>query len=86
MEKWFTAYKIPVGQWGKVFFDFLTTWLDWFFNGLSTGISAALEAMIAVAPLAAAARHRGARRRACVVPAPLDRDCGRRGARPPATS
>lgn len=48
MEKWFTAYKIPVGQWGKVFFDFLTTWLDWFFNGLSTGISAALEAMIAV--------------------------------------
>ena len=48
MEKWFTAYKIPVGQWGKVFFDFLTTWLDWIFNGLSTGISAALEAMIAV--------------------------------------
>ena len=47
MEKWFTAYKIPVGQWGKQFFDFLTTWLDWFFDGLSTGISAALEAMIA---------------------------------------
>ena len=47
MEEWFTAYKIPVGQWGKQFFDFLTAWLDWFFDGLSTGISAALEAMIA---------------------------------------
>ena len=48
MEDWFTAYKIPVGKWGELFFDFLTTWLDWFFDGLSTGISAALEAMIAV--------------------------------------
>jgi glycine betaine/proline transport system permease protein len=46
MEEWFTAYKIPVGQWGKTFFDFLTTWLDWFFDGLSTGISAALEVII----------------------------------------
>lgn len=46
MEKWFTAYKIPVGLWGKYFFDFLTDWLDWFFNGLSTGISAILDAMI----------------------------------------
>ncbi len=47
MEEWFTAYKIPVGQWGQQFFDFLTAWLDWFFDGLSTGISVALEAMIA---------------------------------------
>ena len=47
MEEWLTAYKIPVGKWGKQFFDFLTYWLDWFFDGLSTGISAALEAMIA---------------------------------------
>jgi glycine betaine/proline transport system permease protein len=46
MEDWFTAYKIPVGQWGKQFFDFLTTWLDWFFDGLSNGISAVLEALI----------------------------------------
>jgi glycine betaine/proline transport system permease protein len=48
MEDWFTAYKIPVGKGGKQFFDFLTTWLDWFFDGLSTGISTALEAMIDV--------------------------------------
>ena len=46
MEEWLTAYKIPVGQWGKQFFDFLTNWLDWFFDGLSTGISAILEATI----------------------------------------
>jgi glycine betaine/proline transport system permease protein len=46
MEDWLTAYKIPVGQWGKQFFDFLTDWLDWFFDGLSTGISVVLEAMI----------------------------------------
>src|SRR5215207_6489216 len=46
MEEWLTAYKIPVGMWGKQFFDFLTYWLDWFFDGLSTGISVALEAMI----------------------------------------
>ncbi len=46
MEKWFTAYKIPVGQWGKQFFNFLTTWLDWFFDGLSTGISTVLEMFI----------------------------------------
>ena len=81
MEEWFTAYKIPVGQWGKQFFDFLTTWLDWFFDGLSTGISAALEAMIAALlwppPLVVVARHRGAR----LAPAPLDRHRRRRRAR-----
>jgi glycine betaine/proline transport system permease protein len=47
MEEWFTAYKIPVGEWGKQFFDVLTTRFDWFFDGLSAGISAILEGMIA---------------------------------------
>jgi glycine betaine/proline transport system permease protein len=47
MEEWLTAYKIPVGMWGKQFFDFLTTWLDWFFDGLSNGITVVLDAMIA---------------------------------------
>jgi glycine betaine/proline transport system permease protein len=46
MEGWLTAYKIPVGLWGKQFFDVLTTSLDWFFDGLATGISAVLDAMI----------------------------------------
>jgi glycine betaine/proline transport system permease protein len=48
MEDWFTSYKIPVGKWGKQFFDVLTTSFDWFFDGLAKGISAVLEAMIAV--------------------------------------
>ena len=80
MEKWLTAYKIPVGQWGKQFFDFLTTWLDWFFDGLSTGISAVLEAMIAALlwppPLVIVRDLHGAR----LAAAPLHRDHRRRRA------
>jgi len=29
-----THHKIPVGQWGKEFFGFLTSYFDWFFDGL----------------------------------------------------
>ena len=47
MEEWFTAYKIPVGQWGKTFFEFLTTRFNWFFDGLAAILSAVLEFMIA---------------------------------------
>jgi glycine betaine/proline transport system permease protein len=42
-----THHKIPVGQWGKEFFGFLTSYFDWFFDGLSKGITAVLDAMIA---------------------------------------
>ena len=42
-----TQHKIPVGQWGKQFFGFLTSYFDWFFDGLSKGITTALDAMIA---------------------------------------
>jgi glycine betaine/proline transport system permease protein len=47
MEQWFTAYKIPVGQWGKTFFDFLTTRFNWFFDGLAAILSTVLEGIIA---------------------------------------
>jgi len=40
-------HKIPIGRWGKAFFDFLTDRFDWFFDGLSTIITTVLEAMIA---------------------------------------
>jgi glycine betaine/proline transport system permease protein len=43
-----TENKIPIGQWGEELFMVLTTYLDWFFDGLSTGITATLEALIAV--------------------------------------
>ena len=42
-----THHKIPVGQWGKELFGFLTSYFDWFFDGLSKGITAVLDAMIA---------------------------------------
>jgi len=48
MEDWITDHKIPVGYWGKQFFDLLTSTLDWFFDGLSRGITTALEAIIYV--------------------------------------
>ncbi len=48
MEDWITDHKIPVGYWGKQFFDVLTSTLDWFFDGLSRGITAALDAIIYV--------------------------------------
>jgi hypothetical protein len=28
-----TAWKIPIGAWGKAFFGFLTTNFEWFFDG-----------------------------------------------------
>ncbi|MGF7162041.1 glycine betaine/proline transport system permease protein [Rhodoligotrophos appendicifer] len=41
-----TDHKIPIGQWGKAFFDLLTTYLYWFFDGISLGIENSLEAVI----------------------------------------
>ncbi len=45
---WLTENKIPIGRWGKAFFDFLTDYFYWFFDGLSLGIEAGLEGMIAI--------------------------------------
>jgi glycine betaine/proline transport system permease protein len=45
--EWLTANKIPVGKWGKDFFGFLTTYFDWFFDGLSRGITFVLDGIIA---------------------------------------
>ncbi|WP_137391753.1 choline ABC transporter permease subunit [Rhodoligotrophos defluvii] len=42
-----TAHKIPIGQWGKAFFDFLTTYLYWFFDGVALAIEHTLDAAIA---------------------------------------
>jgi glycine betaine/proline transport system permease protein len=41
-----TAWKIPVGAWGKDFFTFLTTNFRWFFNGIAKGITYALDGLI----------------------------------------
>jgi glycine betaine/proline transport system permease protein len=46
MEQWLTGAKIPVGRWGKAFFDFLTDYFEWFFDSISDGLSAALDLII----------------------------------------
>lgn len=38
--------KIPVGRWGKSFFDFLTTNFAWFFDSLANGLSTVLNGMV----------------------------------------
>jgi glycine betaine/proline transport system permease protein len=41
-----TSYKIPIGRWGKQFFDFLTTYFEWFFDAISRGITSFLDTLI----------------------------------------
>ncbi|MBP0439405.1 choline ABC transporter permease subunit [Tianweitania sediminis] len=36
--------KIPIGNWGRTFFDFLTTNFAWFFDSLASTIASALDA------------------------------------------
>jgi glycine betaine/proline transport system permease protein len=38
--------QIPIGEWGKEFFDFLTTNFSWFFDRLSDGLKSVLDALI----------------------------------------
>jgi glycine betaine/proline transport system permease protein len=42
-----TSWKFPVGQWGKQFFEFLTTYFAGFFDAISRGITGFLDALIA---------------------------------------
>ncbi len=43
ISKFIAAWKIPVGQWGKSVIDFIITYFDWFFDGLSNGIEWVIE-------------------------------------------
>ncbi len=42
------ANKVPVGTWGKLFFDYLTTNFAWFFNGIAQSLTKTLEGTIHV--------------------------------------
>jgi len=44
--EWLTAYKIPVGRWSKAVVDWLTDHGAWFFDGLSVGLEAAINAIL----------------------------------------
>jgi glycine betaine/proline transport system permease protein len=41
-----TKWKLPVGQWGKQFFEFLTTYFERFFDAISRGIGFILDVLI----------------------------------------
>jgi glycine betaine/proline transport system permease protein len=41
-------WKIPIGQWGRQFFDFLTTNLAWFFDSIADGLTTVLDGLVAV--------------------------------------
>jgi glycine betaine/proline transport system permease protein len=40
------SFKIPIGRWGKAFFDFLTTNFEWFFNSTAHGLTWFLNGLI----------------------------------------
>ncbi|NGO54592.1 choline ABC transporter permease subunit [Allomesorhizobium camelthorni] len=40
------SFKIPVGRWGKAFFDFLTTNFEWFFDSVADGLTVVLDGMV----------------------------------------
>lgn len=34
-----TSWKIPIGQWGKAFIDFIVTYFQWFFDAIKTALN-----------------------------------------------
>jgi glycine betaine/proline transport system permease protein len=43
ISQWVVDHKIPIGQWGKEAFSYLTTNFEWFFDGIARGMSFVLE-------------------------------------------
>ncbi|MER9584277.1 choline ABC transporter permease subunit [Mesorhizobium sp. M0276] len=46
ISKFFVGYKIPIGEWGKAFFTFLTDNFNTFFRGLSGGLNFLLDGVV----------------------------------------
>src|SRR5690554_5821444 len=42
------SLKIPIGRWGKVFFDFLTTNFEWFFDSVAYSVAWFLDGLISL--------------------------------------
>ena len=40
------SFKIPIGQWGKAFFTFLTTNFEWFFDAIANAATYVLQGLI----------------------------------------
>ncbi|RST86069.1 choline ABC transporter permease subunit [Aquibium carbonis] len=45
---WIAGYKIPIGRWGKQFFDFLTDNFEWFFDSIADALKSVLEGLAGV--------------------------------------
>lgn len=46
ISKFVASYKIPIGAWGKAFFEFLTDNFNAFFRGISGGLNYVLEGLV----------------------------------------
>ncbi|MEO3385075.1 choline ABC transporter permease subunit [Mesorhizobium sp. CAU 1741] len=46
ISEWIAGWKIPVGRWGRDFFDFLTTNFAWFFDSVAEGLSTVLNGLV----------------------------------------
>jgi glycine betaine/proline transport system permease protein len=45
ITEWITEWKIPIGPWGRTFFDFLTTNFAWLFDSVSDGLAVILDGL-----------------------------------------
>jgi glycine betaine/proline transport system permease protein len=41
-----SSFKIPIGRWGKQFFDFLTTNFEWLFDSIADGLTFVLTSLV----------------------------------------
>lgn len=46
ISQWVASWKIPIGRWGRQFFDFLTTNFAWFFDSLADLLKAVLDGLV----------------------------------------
>ena len=46
VSKWIASVKIPIGKWGKAFFDWLTTTFDGFFGAIADGLNFFLDGLV----------------------------------------
>ncbi len=43
VSKLIAGWKIPVGQWGKLFIDFVVTWFQWLFDAIKVSLNFIVE-------------------------------------------
>ena len=46
VSKWITSVKIPIGRWGKAFFDWLTATFESFFGAIADGLNFLLDGLV----------------------------------------